>query len=799
MSMKEFITRLCLIAIIFCAGFDADAQKEDEIAAVRTILVTELKKAGVELNPDKISLGIDKGNAGRSDGRMAVDAFSIQVSNNDIQIRSGSVEGLRNGVYWYLGQLGFRFFMPGELWHYVPKLTSAFRPMKETVNPSFTHRRIWYAYGTGSDIADADYRQWSQANLLGGEEVNTGHSYDAIVNRNKAEFLKHPEYFAQKVAKGKIPSNPKFDVTNRSLVDLVVRDAFKQIEQRLKETGELPGMISMDPSDGGGFSTSAASLKIGGPGEQTFYLANTVAKAVREKYPTVRIGLYAYNLHAAPPKFDLEPNIVVLVATALNQSAFRTDELIDLWKKKGAQVGIRDYYGVMAWDWDMPGQPKGSRIAYVNQLKDYYKQGIRFVSAETNIGWISRGLGHYTATRLLWDVKTDPDKIQDEFFESLFPVAEDEMEELFKKWQKYTQPVPQDADLYEWLKLLEKATKKNPGAAEQKRLDKVKQYLHYVSLFKQWKAQDTDDNLVALLNYAYRVQDEGIVASYPLFRRIANAAVAGKANMRFNDPKAKWKTNNSQLSTDEIRQHFLSDMAALSGSKRAAVTVFPAAGNFKTIENRLSARGVNPRKGATSNALRLRGVHKIILQVRDRAAFLNISSGLIKAREYKTLRLSVYAYQEDLGTDEQQALMTETIQPKQPTKAIALSKLKPGVYIAVIDDAKAGFTFSVTGDIDYGILSGEPGRIWTFGRNNLVFNVGNAKEFQVRNEGVMTLVSPAGRKIDLQNKKGLITVQVEAGETGTWKVQRQSGVFYLQGILPFVCDTENFLLRKEND
>ena len=173
----------------------------------------------------------------------------------------------------------------------------------------------------------------------------------------------------------------------------MIQDAFNQIENRLEKTGALPSMLSMDPSDGGGFSTSPASLKIGGPSEQAFYLANRVASAVRKKYPSIKIGLYAYNLHAAPPKFALEPNIVVLVATAMNQSAYRTDELVELWKQKGAQVGIRDYFGVMAWDWDMPGQPKGSRLAYINQLKDYYKNGIRYYSAETNIGWISRGLG----------------------------------------------------------------------------------------------------------------------------------------------------------------------------------------------------------------------------------------------------------------------------------------------------------------------------------------------------------------------------------------------------------------------
>ena len=792
--MKVLI-RYSFLFFLFLAGKKGFAQQAKELSNISNILIKEFAKANVQVKPSAIKLVLYNSQKDKkhSTDIKSDDAFYLKVSEGSIYIKSLSINGLYNGVYWYLHNLGYRYYFPGSNWHYIPRLATAFMPLEKTIVPSFSHRRIWYAYGTGSKKADSDYALWFQANLQGGEEVNAGHSYDGIVNRNKAVFHQHPEYFAQKVAKGGIPPNLKFEVSNEALVALVIQDAFNQIENRLEKTGALPSMLSMDPSDGGGFSTSPASLKIGGPSEQAFYLANRVASAVRKKYPSIKIGLYAYNLHAAPPKFALEPNIVVLVATAMNQSAYRTDELVELWKQKGAQVGIRDYFGVMAWDWDMPGQPKGSRLAYINQLKDYYKNGIRYYSAETNIGWISRGLGHYIAAQLLWDIKVDVEKIKAEFFRNMFGHSAMEIEQLFNEWQRYQQPVPLEGDLYRWYKMVEAAEKKESNSQIHKRIDAVKQYLHYVNLFRKWRENTSDENLVQLLNYAYRVQDDGIVASYPLFRRLANSAVSGKANMRFNDPKAVWKQNNKTVTKAEINQDFISDLKSLSQSEILDTKKLPDRFELKTINSKKIYGG-----GKTSLPIRLRGGHTVIFQIQEGSATINLSTGLIKAHQFKSLRLKIYPYNNGLEVGSMSPLLSETIQPKQPLKAVSLSTLKPGTYIAVIDDARNGFTMSFTGKIAYAIVVGGQNKIWTFGRNNLVFPINKEKQFSIQNEGVLTLQSPTGRIIDLQKQKGIFSIQVQKGEEGIWKVLRQSGTFQLQGVLPLVSADQEFLLHNED-
>ncbi len=795
--MLKILTIACLCVSLTRVCFSQELKAKSVLR--QELLKAAIKEDQIFFNNKNEAKGIHfsivtKSNMPEDDlHNHSIGTFRIKGDYQSLSIVGSSEAALLNGVYWYLNYLGFRYYFPGQQWEFIPKLKTPFKEISETITPSFEHRRIWYAYGTGSKVADKDYAKWFEANLQGGEEVNAGHAYDAIVKRNRAIFLQHPEYFAQRVSKGTIPVNPKFEVANEALVQLLIKDAFAQVLERRKNNKDAPIMISMDPSDGGGFSTSSASQKIGGPSEQVFYLANRVAKAVREKYPQVKVGLYAYNFHAAPPQFDIEPNIVVLIATALNQSAHRTEDLFDMWGKKGITLGVRDYYGVMAWDWDMPGQPKGSKISNVKKLRDYYEGGMRIFTAETNIGWISRGLGHYIAARLLWDVNTNVEKEVENFFTNMFGNAADDIRKLYNSWENNRQLIPLDGDIFHWIELINTASKKEYRNDVQQRLIQLKQYIYYVHLFKKWREDETDKNLVTLLNYAYRIQDDGIVASYPLFRRIANAAVEGKKNMKFNDPQAVWKKNNQRIGLEEIDRLIVQMTSSLNKEEKTSLVNFPEESQFedKTAKKRTGSSGVQ----VNAAPVQLRGGHRIIINLNDPSTSINLSAGLIKAHQYKPLKLDIYPYNQLLNTDGEPSLLSITIEPRKPMKSISLDKLKVGTYIAVIDDSKNGFTLSFTGNVQYAIVASFQQKLWTFGRNNLYFNVKNEKSFTINNQGPLTLRSPVGRIIDMQKTTGITKVEVKGNEQGEWEIIKQSGVLSIQGVLPFVGADRNFLLK----
>lgn len=790
------VYRYVVFLVAFCMMFTAKnfAQQVD-ISLYKKIFIEKLSasfNAGAGSLENSVEVHVLKEPNEKLRFNNSGDAFHLIVNNNKIAISAISTNGLKNGMFWYLRYLGYRFYFPNEAWYYTPELTTVFKPIDTIVSPSFTYRRIWYAYGTGSSKADKDYKAWADANLMGGEDVSAGHSYDGIVNRNRSIFLSNPQFFARQTVAGKIPKNPKFEVGNEALVGLVINDALQQINDIYKKTGVLPDMISMDPSDGGGFSTSAASLKIGGPVEQTFYLANRVAKAVKDKYPSVKIGLYAYNEHAAPPEFPLENNIVVLIATAMNQSKYRTDELIRLWKKKGVQIGIRDYYGVMAWDWDMPGKPDGSRLSYVNKLKNYYNEGLRLFSAETNVGWISRGLGHYIASRLLWNVDEDPSQIEKEFYTTMFGKAEQPMKALYEAWQNTSTLIPEDRELNNWVSLVNNAASLESDSKVQIRIQQVMHYLHYVYLFKKWRSVNNKSNLSDLFSYVYRIKDEGSVASYPLVRRLANDDDAkNDVTMSFKNPNASWKSNTAKVSPEEIRNLLESDVSSSKGQK-TDVSEIQLPKHFKSPGN-----GANTGN-TTSPEVKLRGTHYIILNTNDKNVSINLSSGLIKAKNYKTLQLSIYPYNQLFSIANSNPVFTKTLEPKQPLQSISLASLSSGTYVVKIDDARTGFILSVTGNCGFGIMSGVTQRLWSTGRNNFYFNVNDVNQFIIHNDGPLTLVSPVGREIDLQTKRGETLVNVKSGENGIWKINNQSGMFHLKGVIPFVSTSKNFLPEADN-
>ena len=786
--------------LLFTSGIlMAQQPKGQSLASIDKILKAQLQKSGASI-PNISTEGVQ----GRAGFQLAIlsgkelgslklagqpsDAFYLKATNNSVYIASTSGDGVQNGVFWYLHHLGYRYYFPNEAWHVIPKLGSLYKPVEYLGIPSFTHRRIWYAYGTKSRKADADFSLWAKANLQGGEDVNTSHSYDQIVKRNREAFLSHPEYFAGKVEKGKIPANPKFEVANEELVQLVIKDAIAQIEQHEKRTGTVPYMISLDPSDGGGFSTGAASQKIGGPSEQVFYLANRVAQAVGKKYPSVRFGLYAYNEHAAPPAFQIEPSIVVLVATALNQSKYGTDELISLWQKKGVTVGLRDYYGVMAWDWDMPGMVSGGKLAFVSNLKKHYKAGIRYVSAESNIGWISRGLGHYVAAQLMWDVNADVTILREEFFKNLYGKAAGSMSSLYDQWEVYKQAVPREGDILRWTKLVEEAEAIEKDAAVSSRLQQVKQYLYYVFLFQQWKKKGSTENVKNLLDYAVRVQDEGIMASYPLIRRFnktAPASVADSLVSRRTNKNAETKVSTAETSRNLSRMRQTLDEQDITVAPVFPKSLFMPAGQKAEISK------------LTSKQIRLRGTHTLLFYVNDpSAASLNFYVGQIKAKSFKTLRLQIFPYNAEMKIETKNKVAEYYVEPVKSYKAVSLASLQPGAYIAVIDDYKSGFLMTATGAVSYGYFAYDARQLWSINRNTMFFDVAaGTKLITLKTDGVLTLQSPAGRKIDLQKRStSPHKITVGSGEAGTWRILKQSGTINLQYVVPLVYPDTRFKL-----
>ncbi len=302
--------------------------------------------------------------------------------------------------------------------------------------PDYYARRIWYGYGTWDELKPL-YNNWCKKNrAVVSIALNTGHAYEGIIAKNKAEFEKHPEYLG--LVGGERKSS-KFCISNPGLRKLVVDYAIKYFEQNPDADS-----ISMEPSDGGGWCECENCARMGSISDRALTLANEVAEAVSKKFGNKYVGMYAYNLHSPPPTIKVHPNVIISVATAFIRGGYTVDQLIEGWAKKGAMIGIREYYGVNVWDRDLPGSPKASGVkSLANSIADFHRKGARFLSAESSDNWGPNGPGYYIAARVLWDVDEAKrvDELKKDFLEKMFGPAKDRMEEFYNLIDKDNKPL----------------------------------------------------------------------------------------------------------------------------------------------------------------------------------------------------------------------------------------------------------------------------------------------------------------------------------------------------------------------
>ncbi len=509
-----------------------------------------------------------------------IEAFSITANQQTVQILGKCNMGLTHGVFSFLDLLGFRFYFANSDWHIVPEKPDLFKNLSIVSAPSFYHRRIWYGYGTGSKIADADYYFWVLANKLGGS-INAffGHSYEEIALRNKEVFLQHPEWFYPVAPKGIIPENAKFDMTKEDLIQFLIQDVEKRIETSLKNKTNDYKMVSLGPSDGLGTCNTPACQQLGTITDRVYYLTNRVAKAIQKKYPLTLIGCMAYGEYTQPPTKKIEPNVFVAITTAFSASKYSVEQLADEWRKKGAIVGIYDYFSWYAWDFDIPGQSLASKFSEITKsIKKYYAKGVRAYEGESSIGWVSKGLGYYLAAKQMWDISADPVAAKKEFFRLCFGKATDVMEKLWNEWDNYSYTTVREGDLARWIDYTTEAERAEKDEKVKKRLFQVKSYLHWLFLYRNYELNKTEAGLLPLLSYGYRKLDDGSVAGYPAFTVLG--VRSGIPGMGFED-NAKWKSNNRPVTTGELDQLLREDKSRLKTQE--PVKEFLTAAKFKNV------------------------------------------------------------------------------------------------------------------------------------------------------------------------------------------------------------------------
>jgi hypothetical protein len=257
--------------------------------------------------------------------------------------------------------------------------------------------------------------------------------------------------------------------------------------------------------------------------------------------------------------------------------------LVELWSKKVGSVGLREYYGVEAWDWGLPGRMRGSQVEYHRRWIPYFaERNVNAVNAETNANWGGQTLGHYVAAQLMWNPRADVDALVEEFFRLSFGDAAPTARKLYAKFD--AAPALRSATLLPMFDDLSAALSQTSDAAVRARLIDLAAYLVYAAKYRDFElveSRQTTHNdafynaLRPLMEYAYRIRGRDMVHYYALARRLCNGLPLKDGRLDFylanREAKPVWMTGDA-YTDDEITALFEARRQQLRNDKDPTVT-----------------------------------------------------------------------------------------------------------------------------------------------------------------------------------------------------------------------------------
>ncbi|MFQ5809615.1 MAG: DUF4838 domain-containing protein, partial [Armatimonadota bacterium] len=331
-------------------------------------------------------------------GRLGEEGFVLRARGRRVVAAGNTDLGTQNAALDLLEELGCRWFFPGEAGERVPRMrTVTVPPLNKRERPSYLHRRIWSGYGSRLPQQQREeYAEWQRHNRMPGSLTGSvGHAYERIAKRRDAKlFAEHPEYFA--LVDGVRVSTAQICTSHPDIVQRAI--AYARTYFGDDSAGD---MVSLSPNDGRGFCECERCLTLGSPSDRALILANAVAEAIEGDYPDKYVAFYAYAPTAAPPTVEGRPNVIVFIATRFIRPPYTVEQLIEGWSAKVHHIGIREYYSVNAWSWQMPTYDPEEMA---RTLRYYHKHKALGLSAESEDNFGSRGPTSWVGARRMWDV-----------------------------------------------------------------------------------------------------------------------------------------------------------------------------------------------------------------------------------------------------------------------------------------------------------------------------------------------------------------------------------------------------------
>lgn len=580
----------------------------------------------------------------------------------------------------------------------------------------------------------------------------------------------------------------KFCISNPGLRQLVATYAVDHFA-RLPESSS----ISLEPSDGLGWCECKECRALGSVSDRVVALLNEAAAAIRARHGAKLISIYAYAEHASPPSIKVDPQVVVNVATCMTIGEHTTDELIDGWRRQGAQIGIREYYGVYPWDRDLPGKARmADRQSLQESTARFYRKGARFLVAESSNSWGVTGLGYYLTARMLWDVR-DAERVEaltDDFLDRAFGSARKPMAEFYRLIDASSQPRLSSDLLGRMYRTLAEARKQTEDPAIAARINDLVLYTRYVELYRDYAAAQGPDRQRAvetLFRFTYRARRANMMHSIAVWRGLPYYDPGGfrlppgvgydvaADKDPWKDPRPIDRAEVDAMLAAGIARHRLTDFTPAAYSTKLA-----PAGPLGLPQAPVGSAGLYFRDSPVFYTW----------ATGKEAVSLTVKAGLI----YQNLgnaRVSLHR----VGAVD--AVDQTALPPDQKERVIRLQTSAAGLHRVSITDRSAGTSLSWPEGTPWTIPAGPKEVTELHGRWTLYFYVPKgAKTVAGFAEGLGELLDADGKRVlTFEGTPDYFSVPVNRGQDGRlWKFSNSMGVRILLTVPPYLARSERELL-----
>jgi hypothetical protein len=287
-------------------------------------------------------------------------------------------------------------------------------------------------------------------------------------------------------------------------------------------------------------------------------LTDIVAVALHDDYPDTYFGVYNYSQYSEVPTNNFTyDNVYAEIATAYDYTNLTDLERIAGLKARGATVGIREYYDIVQWYYDLP--PSDSGLKKLNDLKSFADAGASVYRAEGCESWGSWGFIFWIACKLCWDSNQSIDDLLDEYCDSAFGAASEPMKRIYNRWLS-GQHISDNSLAAAVADLTEAETLAN---GDEKILDRIRSEEYYIEY--EWKYRTIDDldidELADLYSWVTKLRDLYILSYYYIEVDVFHDRLRDNFGMT-EGQITTWMANNADYSlpTNEEAVTWLTEM-----------------------------------------------------------------------------------------------------------------------------------------------------------------------------------------------------------------------------------------------